>query len=105
MLSPKGVAVNRSNFSGRKDRGRIFDRIAGIEWNAVEFDRKVFVAETLEKDAELLYLFKKKQIIWYSRRNINNEIKIKISGTFELLEKLEAMPNMVSIKCWTFFVK
>ena len=58
-----------------------------------------------ERDAELLYLIKKKQLIWYSRRNINNEIKIKISSTFELLEKLEAMPNMVSIKSWTFFVK
>ena len=56
------------------------------------------------KDAELLYLIKKKQLIWDSRRNINNEIKIKIS-TFELLEKLEAMPNMVSIKCWTIFVR
>ena len=26
-----------------------FDRIAGIEWNAVEFGRNVFVAETSSK--------------------------------------------------------
>ena len=42
-----GVAVNRSNFSGRKDRGRTFDRIAGIEWNAVEFHLSLRVENVL----------------------------------------------------------
>ena len=42
-----GLAVNRSNFFIRKDKGRMFDRIAGIEWNAVDFDRSLRVENVL----------------------------------------------------------
>ena len=45
------VAVNRSNFSGRKDEP--FDRIAGIEWNAVEFYRICCMAWSLRQVATL----------------------------------------------------
>ena len=39
VLSAQGVAVNMSNFSRRKVEP--FDRIAGIKWNAVEFDQSL----------------------------------------------------------------
>ena len=42
-----GVAVNRSKFSGQKDRGRTFDRIAASEWSAVEIDRSLRVENIL----------------------------------------------------------
>ena len=41
------VAVNRSNFSGRKTEVETFDRITGIEWNAVEFYRICCMARSL----------------------------------------------------------
>ena len=57
-----------------------------------------------ERERRLITIpYKKKQLIWYSGRINKNEIKV--SNTFELLEKLEPMPSMVFIKCWTFFVK
>ena len=45
------VAVMRSNFSGRKDRGGTFDldRIAVIAWNAVEFDRSLLRSVELDR--------------------------------------------------------
>ena len=41
------MAVNRSNFSGRKTEVEAFDRIAGIEWIAVEFYRVCCMARLL----------------------------------------------------------
>ena len=47
----------------------------------------------------------------YKRNNlfgsvgVINKNEIEISSTFELLQKLEAIPHMVLIKSWTFFVK
>ena len=43
-MGTRPVAVNRSNFSGRKVEP--FDRIAGIEWNAVEFYRICYMARS-----------------------------------------------------------
>ena len=46
-LSKKRVAVSRSNFCVRSEEVEPFDRIAGIERNAVEFYRICCMARSL----------------------------------------------------------
>ena len=42
----------------------LFDRIAGIEWNAVEFDRNDFVAETSSKELKNVLSGSENIIMW-----------------------------------------